>query len=316
MRVAVHDGTRDEPQEILHLYVVPESEPGPRPPFLAGAAAVLCLALIVVLAIFSAVPGCEIAFTLTVPGYWLAPIQKSLTVAAKATGQGHLPATTATGSVTFYNGLAYTQIIPVGTVLKGKDGVAVITDAQAVIPPVAETTPPTDGQTSVPAHAASPGASGNIAAGDINMPCCVTSVIAQNPYAFVGGKNAQSFLYVSKHDVSQAAQPLVTKLTAQTASLFPTRRLVALRCASKVVAMPGIGQKATSAQVSVTATCTALTFHLQAVLQAVRGQSARRGSGRISDVNYQVVGVSGKRVSLYITALWHPLLPESRWRGK
>ncbi|HJT59533.1 MAG TPA: hypothetical protein VJ761_23695 [Ktedonobacteraceae bacterium] len=148
------------------------------------------------------------------------------------------------------------------------------------------------------------------------MPCCVTSVIAQNPYAFAGGKNAQRFLYVSKHDVSQAAQPLVTKLKTQAASLFPTQRLVALDCASKVVAMPGIGQKVTSVQVSVTATCTALTFHLQAVVQAVKAQSAGRGNGRLSDISYQVVGVSGKRVSLYVTALWQPQPPESRWRGK
>lgn len=316
MRLAVRDGMLDEPQEILHVYVVPAREPEPRPPFLAGTAVAMCLALILALAVFSAVPEREITFTLTVPGYWLAPIQKSLTVTAKATGQGHLPATTATGSVTFYNGLAYTQMIPVGTVLKGKDGVAVITDAQAIIPPVAETTPPTDGQASVPAHAASPGASGNIVAGDINMPCCVTSVIAQNPYAFAGGRDTQSFLYVSKHDVSQAAQPLVAKLTAQTTSLFPTQRLAALHCASKVVAVPGIGHKATRAQISVTATCTALTFHLQAVVQAVRAQSARRGSGRLSGISYQIVGVSGKRVSLYVTTFWQPLLPESRWRGK
>ena len=189
----------EEPRETIHLYVVPEDQLPKKPDYFSlfmAAAGLLCILAIIGISVFSAVPDHEVSFTITIAGFQLAPVSKTVKTTAIATGKGHTPATTATGIITFYNGLPYTQIIPTGTRLTGADGVSVITGEQAVIPPAAQTTPPTYGHANVAAQAATLGASGNIRAGDINMACCVTSVIAQNPYNFSGGRNAQGF-YVS-----------------------------------------------------------------------------------------------------------------------
>src|SRR5258708_29081237 len=112
--------------------------------------AVLCLLAILGISVFSKVPTTqEVSFTITIPGFHLAPVSKTLKTTVMATGKGHSAATTATGMITFYNGLPYTQIVPIGTRLTGTNGISVLTHADAVIPPVAKTPPPTDRHTSV-----------------------------------------------------------------------------------------------------------------------------------------------------------------------
>ena len=209
------------------------------------------LLVVIAASLLAPPPDTSKAFSVTVHGFPLAPVHKSITVSAQATGKGSLAPTTATGIITFYNGQPYTQIIPVGTILTGRDGMAVITDEHAVIPPAAQTTPPTYGQVNVAAHALTPGASGNISAGDINKACCVTSVIAQNPYSFTGGRDAQSYIYVTKQDVDNAVSPLLTTLEAQTPQLFPSLAL-SPNCVATITATPALEQRA--AKVSVTAT--------------------------------------------------------------
>ena len=172
-----------KPMETLHLYVVPEDQLPPKRDYFAICMSIFCslfLIGIITLSLFAPSPNYEVSFPLAIQGYALAPVSKTIKVTDIATGKQYVPATTATGSITFYNGEIYTQIIPFGTVLKGSDAIAVVTDEQAVIPPAAQTTPPTYGQVSVLAHALTRGAVGNIRAGNINEACCVTSVIAQN----------------------------------------------------------------------------------------------------------------------------------------
>src|SRR5258708_1808186 len=197
----------EQPMETLHLYVIPEDEFPRKPdyPSIIGAIfALLCILAILGISVFSAGPADhEVSFTLTIPGFHLMPVAKTIKVTVPATGKGHTPATNAEGIITFYNGLPYTQIVPTGTRLTGADGVSVITDTQAVIPSAAQTTPPTYGHTNVSAHALIAGASGNISAGEINLACCATSIIAQNPYNFTGGKNARDFTYLTQQDVTQ-----------------------------------------------------------------------------------------------------------------
>src|SRR5260370_33142677 len=104
------------------------------------------------ISILAPAPDHEVSFSLVIQGYSLAPVTKIIKVIAIATGKQYVPATTATGTITFYNGAIYSQIIPLGTVLKGADGIKVVTDEQAVIPPAVQTTPPTYGQVSVAAQ--------------------------------------------------------------------------------------------------------------------------------------------------------------------
>src|SRR5258708_15594322 len=150
----------EEPKETIHLYVVPEDQLPPKPDYVGIFIATLCSLLfvgIVGLIVFSPKSEPSVSFTTTISGFHLPSVSKTITLTLHATGYGHVNATSAQGYITFYNGQTYPQIIPVGTILKGADGVSIITDAQAVIPPAAQTTPPTYGHTTVPAHALSTG---------------------------------------------------------------------------------------------------------------------------------------------------------------
>src|SRR3989440_3035038 len=126
----------------------------------------------------------------------------SKTQTVNATGKRHQDATAALGTVTFYNGLFTSQEVPAGTLLTGADGVQIVTDQAALIPPVTPTTPPTDGNATVQAHAVNPGAGGNIAVRDINASCCGTSVIAQNTVPFQGGQDERDYTVVTQRDVN------------------------------------------------------------------------------------------------------------------
>ncbi len=305
----------DEEQiETLHLYVIPEDDLSPdvppKPDYLACIITTLCfLCLIGQLAstLFFPVPNHDISFSLTINGFPLQPVIKTAKVKVTATGMGHSNATYASGTITFYNGAIYTQIIPFGTILKGADGIAVVTDTQAIIPSATQTTPPTYGYTSVPAHALSPGTAGNIAAGDINMACCVTSVIAQNPSAFTEGKNARDYTYLTRADVATALST-VSSLQNQTIALFRTPAVLNPTCSSVSISYPAIGKVTRTAVVTVTETCQAISYSMTTVKDAITAYAKRFGRGRLTNVDYTIVGVMRSQIKLYITAQWYPFV--------
>jgi len=326
------DQEQQEPEETIHVYVeedrvtfvreTPETidsippPPGDSRSLLVAGMLLLFLVALLVGSVLAPQPVNSKSFAVTIPGYTQTPVQKSVTVKARATGNGFIAPTTAAGIITFYNGQPYTQIIPTGTILKGQDGVTVITDEQAIIPPVTETFPPTDGQISVPAHALVPGASGNIVAGDINQACCVTSVIAQNPAAFTGGRDGQHFSYVTKQDVYHAITPLLTRLEAQTPQLF-TSLALSPHCAPTIVATPTIGQRATTVSMTATVRCTALSYDPHSVLNAIHTFSSRFGPGTLSNIAYQVIAISkDEQITFFVTAMWNPLVARHLWTGK
>src|SRR5258706_1767736 len=118
----------EEPKETIHLYVVPEDQLRKKPDYPSIFIALLgliCILAIVGISVFSAAPDHEVSFIVTIQGFHLAPVSKTLKTTVIATGKGHTQTTYATGIITFYNGLPYTQIIPVGTKLTGEDGVSV-----------------------------------------------------------------------------------------------------------------------------------------------------------------------------------------------
>lgn len=326
------DQPDQEPEETIHVYVeedrvtfvreTPETiESTPPPPgdtrslLVAGIFTILII-VVIVASVLAPQPDYSKAFTVTVPGYALTPVQKSVTVTAQATGKGSIAPTTAMGIVSFYNGAIYTQIIPTGTLLKGRDGIAVVTDEQATIPPAAQTTPPTYGQVNVTAHAVNPGASGNIVAGDINTTCCVTSVIAQNPYNFTGGRNAQSYTYVTKQDVYNAVTPLLSTLQGVTPKLFPSLAL-SPQCVPTIAAKPTVGQRATTVSVTAIVTCTAISYSPQSVLHAIHVYGSRYGRGTLTNIAYQVISIGKQnRITFYVTATWTPFVARHVWAGK
>jgi Baseplate J-like protein len=301
-----------EPMETLHLYVVPEDQLPPKRDYFALCMVIFCslfLIGIIALSLLAPSPNHEVSFSLAIQGYALAPVSKTVKVTAIATGRQHIAATTATGTITFYNGAIYTQIIPFGTVLKGSDGIAIITDEQAVIPAAQQTTPPTYGQVSVSAHALTQGIVGNIRAGDINEACCVTSVIAQNA-SFHGGRDASTYTYLSDQDVQNTTAPLLPMFQVQTLSLLPRPQLNPT-CTTTTTSTPTIGKETTSAVLRITETCKAFSYAVTSVKEAVSIYSKHFGRGTLTHVQFSIVGVTEKKgvvISLYVIATWNPIV--------
>src|SRR5207244_986523 len=125
------------------------------------------------------------------------------------TGHGHQTATRAIGSLTFYNGSNTAQTIHAGTVFTGRDGIQVATTVTVTIP---ANKPPLDGQATIPAYAEHPGASGNIAAGDMNLAIS-SDLSVRNVGAFHGGQDARYFSTVSAQDMHKLSTQLIETLT-------------------------------------------------------------------------------------------------------
>jgi hypothetical protein len=247
-----------------------------------------------------------VSFSLAIQGYALAPVSRTIKVTAIATGKQYVPATTATGTITFYNGAIYTQIIPFDTVLRGADDIKVVTDEQAVIPPAVQTTPPTYGQVSVSAHALIKGKAGNIQAGDINEACCVTSVIAQNA-SFHGGRDTYTYTYLSGQDVQHATAPLVPVLQAQTFATLPYPQINAT-CTTVTTSIPGVGKETVNAVISLMETCKAISFSVSSAKDRISLYSRKHfGTGTLTHVQFSIVGVKNMIITLFVTEQWNPV---------
>ena len=308
----------EQTTETLHLFVVPEDQLPRKPEYLAillVTLACLCLSVLIGISVFSVAPNHEVSFTISVPSFHLTPISKTVKTTVIATGKGHAPATYAHGMITFYNGLPSSLIIPIGTRLTGGDGISVITDQEAVIPPVVNTIPPTDGHTNVLAHSVLAGEQGNIQAGDINMPCCITSVIAQNPSTFTGGRNARDFTSLSQEDVTKTIAPLLPTLQRATLSFLPTPQLNP-QCVTTTQSSPGVGKEATSAKLTIVETCKADSYSVPSVVHAITTYSKHFGKGTITHMQFFVVGVKNEVILLYVVGRFVPFEARHSWAGK
>ena len=168
----------------------------------------------------------------------LTPITLSQTATAPATGKGHQDARSATGTLTFYNGSFAAQTVYADTVFTGADGVQVVTDETAAIPP---NNPPMDGQASTPAHAVNTGLTGNIQPLDINGTVS-NSLYVKNPASFTGGRDERDFQTVAKSDIDVTASQLKDTLNQSTqgaAHVLDTKATELL--ISKAFKQPGAG---------------------------------------------------------------------------
>jgi hypothetical protein len=206
-----------------------------------------------------------------IPGRVLSTITMSQAASVPTTGTGHQDAQAAYGKVTFYNALPAPQVIPAGTLLTGNDGVEVITDQEAVIPAAV---PPTEGQTTVWAHALTTGPQGNISAEDISGKCCRDNIFVSNS-AFTGGQNARTYPMVTAHDISAIATSLETSLTRSMQAAFqPQVRsdetlIVPLPCTPLVSPDHQAGTEATEVQVTVSLICTGEVYRTSVYQAAV-----------------------------------------------
>lgn len=312
MRVVDH-----EPMETLHLYVVPEDQLPPKRDYLSIGMVIFCFLFIIgimALSLLAPSPNRNVSFSVNIQGFALAPISKFIHLNVTATGKQYVPATTAAGRITFFNGAIYPQIIPVNTILKGADGISVITDEQATIPAAEQTVPPTYGQITVPAHALMSGAIGNIHAGDINEACCATSVIAQNA-SFHGGRDAYTHTYLSDKDMKNASASLLPTLQAQTLSILPNPQINPT-CSTVTTSTPSVGKETISAVLRIKETCKAFSYHISSVKNAISTYSRRFGNGTLAHVQFAIVGARGAVINLFVTATWEPIVMRRNWTGK
>jgi len=198
-------------------------------------------------------------------GRLVAAITLSQSQGTRATGIGHQAAAQARGYITFYNGQFQSVTIAQGTILTGANGIQVVTDQDAVIP---AGNPGTGyGHITIPAHALSPGSSGNIPAYDINAACCATSVLAANLSSFSGGQDARSYTTVTRTDIHSLSTLLKTTLTrsvtgALQGQLTPDEKLALLPCSPIVTSDHQPGDEAIQVQVTVSETCTGVAYSI------------------------------------------------------
>jgi hypothetical protein len=200
-----------------------------------------------------------------VQGRLLPTLTLSQSQTTPATGKRHQDATQAQGTITFYNGLLSSQTIAAGTILTGADGVEIITDQAARIPPASNTTPPTFGQVTVAAHAVQPGVNGNIPPYDINGSCCGASILAKNTAAFTGGADARDYTVVTRVDINIAVTSLLVTLSqsenaALQVQLHPGEALIPASCSPHVSTNHKLGEEAKQVSVSVSETCEGIAY--------------------------------------------------------
>jgi len=199
-------------------------------------------------------------------GRLLNPITVSQSATANTTGKGHQDAKAATGFITLYNGLSTQQYVPAGTILTGSDGVQVTTDQDATIPPESGSIPPQLGQATVPAHALMPGSKGNIPLGDINQDCCATAIKAVNTASFQGGEDARNYQFVTKGDITTAADPLKATVTqsitgAIQGQIKATENFATPSCVTSITSNHQPGDEASIVNGTVSETCSALAYN-------------------------------------------------------
>jgi hypothetical protein len=202
-------------------------------------------------------------------GRVIAPITVSQSQTVPTTGKGHQDARSAAGSITFYNGLFTSQSVAAGTTVTGSDGVQAVTTQDALIP-AASPNPLAFGHVTVSAHIANAGSSGNIAAYDINEPCCGSGILAKNTAAFHGGANERDFTVVTQADINTVSTLLKTTLSesvigALQAQVQPAEQVTMLPCTPTVTSDHQPGQEATQVKVTAGETCSAVAYNSQAV---------------------------------------------------
>lgn len=202
-----------------------------------------------------------------------------------ATGSSQNPATKASGTLVVTCRASSSPItIAAGTVFTGSDSVQVSTD---------ETVTVSGCSTNIPAHAVQPGSHGNIAAGDMNQP--YEGYNFNNPAAFTGGQDAQTYTVVQQSDIDGAATPLENSLTSNAqqqlqGQVHSNERLVdSPTCNSNVTSDHAAGDRATTVTVTVTVTCTGEAYDYDAALSTA-AQWLMQSAAQSLGPDYSLVG--------------------------
>jgi hypothetical protein len=218
-------------------------------------------------------------------GRALAAITMNQERTVDTTGKGHQDAKAASGYVIFYNAATFPQTVTAGTLLTGADGVQIITDADAFLP---AGTLATNGQVIVSAHALQVGPEGNIKAGDIYGSCCRENVFAANT-AFTGGQQARDYQTVTPQDINTVVSSLKTSLNQGVQAALQTQvhrdetLLTPFLCQQNVKPDHQPGEEAAQVNVTVSETCTGITYTTQAYQNRIRQIANQQATNQLGD---------------------------------
>ncbi len=175
--------------------------------------AILCLVCAVLL--FAIPSDRDVApWTKIVPLEILPAQTFTTTVAIIPTGQNIVPAMSARGIITVYNGSFLAQQLPAGFILTSRGGMEITADQNTTIP---AGNPPAYGMAKVPAHVIRAGQSGNIPALAINQ-IYGTSLYLKNLTAFSGGVDVRTVVIVTDADKAAALSSARYHLNTQAKS--------------------------------------------------------------------------------------------------
>jgi len=270
--------TREEIHALILLYVLVLF-------FIAGSLIALIIYPTVTITLVPVQKSTQLTTTLPIATRSLPPITLSKSLTAPTTGHGHQTATRATGNLTFYNGLFTQQTLPIGTVFTGRSGVKVSTDETVILP---AGNPPRYGEATITAHTITPGAAGNIQAGDINTTVS-NGVLVRNTSAFHGGRDARDYQAVAQSDLDTLTAQLQQQLTQAIPHLFLLRSGEALQttnCIFRDTPNHQPGEEAREVTVNASKTCQGIAYNQDELTKRAIAAFNMTSPG----VNYELVG--------------------------
>ncbi len=226
--------------------------------------------------------------------------RESQSLQVNATGKNTLPATSASGTLTFSNA-TQTVTIPAGTSFRGRNNITLIinTSVRLLKNGLAVT---------VGSHANPAGSKGNVPAHYINgnncyPNCSIGSIFhVQNTAAFAGGHDPQSYVFVQQSDINIAAGRLEASLasTSQAAvkSQIKTDEQTygSIRCSSSISSSQNAGARVPNIAVSGTENCSAEVYSTQEA-QALAVQLLRMDVTTLIGASYVITGDVTAQVS-------------------
>ncbi|HVB23901.1 MAG TPA: VCBS domain-containing protein [Ktedonobacteraceae bacterium] len=216
---------------------------------------------------------------------------QSQTIAAS--GRGTVPATAATGVLTFYNPSSTPQSLPANILVTDAKGIEVVTDAPVVLNGATQST---GGSATVGAHTIHTGSSSNIAANDFNnVLCCAGGISVSNLAAFTGGQNSHMYSYVEQSDIDGAINRMsgILAQSAQTGvmgQILPDEQLIgSIGCVPAINTNHIAGDRAVNVTVTVTETCSGEVYDQQQA-HATAGQLLKVDAMKSFGANYALLG--------------------------
>jgi len=292
--------TREETQAIILMYVFVLS-------FIIGSLIALITNPTVTIDLVPISKHVSVTTQLAISTRTLPPVTLSKSLTAPTTGKGHQDARRATGTLTFYNGLFTTQIIPIGTVFTGADGILVATDETITIP---KASPPQFAEATVTAHTLTTGNQSNIVADDINTTVS-NGVLVKNSQ-FSGGRDARDFQAVAQSDLNSLTAKLQQQLTQAITHLFLLRSGEALQtttCTFKTTPNHQIGEEAREVTVNASKTCEGIAYSQDDLQQKATAVFTTTRPGRNylleGDIQINVTSVLPFTVSLHGLWVYH-----------